>query len=60
MSDNSRISDISEIVGVKRHKKRADDGARTRYLNLGKVALYQMSYIRKKCCPYEIKIKESG
>ena len=24
----------------------ADDGARTRYLNLGKVALYQMSYIR--------------
>ena len=26
--------------------KRADDGARTRYLHLGKVALYQMSYIR--------------
>ena len=25
----------------------ADDGARTRYLHLGKVALYQMSYIRK-------------
>ncbi len=25
----------------------ADDEARTRYLNLGKVALYQMSYIRK-------------
>ena len=24
----------------------ADDGARTRYLHLGKVALYQMSYIR--------------
>ncbi len=24
----------------------ADDEARTRYLNLGKVALYQMSYIR--------------
>ena len=23
-----------------------DDGARTRYLHLGKVALYQMSYIR--------------
>ena len=26
----------------------ADDEARTRYLHLGKVALYQMSYIRKK------------
>ena len=25
----------------------ADNGARTRYLHLGKVALYQMSYIRK-------------
>ena len=25
---------------------RADDGARTRDLNLGKVALYQLSYIR--------------
>ena len=24
----------------------ADDGARTRYLHLGKVALYQMSYAR--------------
>ena len=27
----------------------ADDGARTRYLHLGKVALYQMSYIRILC-----------
>ena len=26
----------------------AEDEARTRYLHLGKVALYQMSYIRKK------------
>ena len=26
----------------------ADDEARTRYLHLGKVALYQMSYIRIK------------
>ena len=29
----------------------ADDGARTRYLHLGKVALYQMSYIRKLLVP---------
>ena len=27
----------------------AGDGARTRYLHLGKVALYQMSYARKWC-----------
>ena len=26
----------------------ADDEARTRYLHLGKVALYQMSYVRKR------------
>ncbi len=26
----------------------AGDGARTRYLNLGKVALYQMSYSRAR------------
>ena len=29
----------------------ADDGARTRYLHLGKVALYQMSYIRINMVP---------
>ena len=28
------------------NKTGADDEARTRYLHLGKVALYQMSYIR--------------
>ena len=27
---------------------RADNGTRTRGLNLGKVALYQLSYVRKK------------
>ena len=30
-------------------KNGADDEARTRYLHLGKVALYQMSYIRNWC-----------
>ncbi len=29
----------------------AGDGARTRYLHLGKVALYQMSYARKYTAP---------
>ena len=28
-------------------KKRAENGTRTRDLNLGKVALYQLSYFRK-------------
>ena len=28
----------------------AGDGARTRYLHLGKVALYQMSYARRTWC----------
>jgi hypothetical protein len=28
------------------HSTRADDEARTRDLNLGKVALYQLSYVR--------------
>lgn len=27
--------------------KRADDGGRTRDLQLGKLALYQLSYVRK-------------
>ena len=30
-------------------KTGAEDEARTRYLHLGKVALYQMSYVRKWC-----------
>ena len=35
------------LLAHKKGKKNgADDGARTRYLHLGKVALYQMSYIR--------------
>ncbi len=32
-------------------KNGANDEARTRYLHLGKVALYQMSYIRKIMVP---------
>ena len=35
----------------------ADDEARTRYLHLGKVALYQMSYIRKCKKYYTYKIR---
>jgi hypothetical protein len=29
-----------------KHKNRADDGLRTRDLQLGKLALYQLSYVR--------------
>ena len=32
----------------------ASDEARTRYLHLGKVALYQMSYTRNNRCYYSI------
>ena len=31
---------------VNRETKRADDGLRTRDLQLGKLALYQLSYVR--------------
>ena len=34
----------------RKNKNGADDEARTRYLHLGKVALYQMSYIRTYWC----------
>ena len=33
-------------LGYVAKKNGADDEARTRYLHLGKVALYQMSYVR--------------
>ena len=41
-----RRTDLFEPLGFL-PQNGADDGARTRYLHLGKVALYQMSYIRK-------------
>ena len=50
-----RVDDICPYEIVQKNKRQhnfctvlvgADDGARTRYLHLGKVALYQMSYIR--------------
>ena len=40
---------LEKTLGKKRlflGKCGADDEARTRYLHLGKVALYQMSYVR--------------
>ena len=41
-------------------KNGADDEARTRYLHLGKVALYQMSYIRKMVLPVGIEPTTRG
>ena len=38
----------------------ASDEARTRYLHLGKVALYQMSYGRKTCSLCEENTRENG
>jgi hypothetical protein len=34
------------VYSTARNKKRADDGLRTRDLQLGKLALYQLSYVR--------------
>ena len=36
----------SERCRVRRERNGAGDGLRTRYLNLGKVALYRLSYSR--------------
>ena len=38
----------------------ADDEARTRYLHLGKVALYQMSYARKMVPPVGVEPTTRG
>ena len=48
---NQSFADSCLTTWLWRHiiKNGADDEARTRYLHLGKVALYQMSYIRKWC-----------
>ncbi len=45
---NKGFADLCLTAWLWRHiiKNGADDEARTRYLHLGKVALYQMSYIR--------------
>ena len=39
-------------LGKRQEKDGASDEARTRYLHLGKVALYQMSYTRINRCHY--------
>ena len=36
------------MTKAKEKKNGADNGTRTRGLNLGKVALYQLSYVRKQ------------
>ena len=46
-SPRSKLQKITATSRVTVISSGADDEARTRYLHLGKVALYQMSYIRK-------------
>ena len=41
-----KVADNQYIIN---HLPRAENGTRTRDLNLGKVALYQLSYFRKMC-----------
>ena len=43
------FADLCLTTGPWHHKNGAVDGARTRDLHLGKVALYQLSYYRMKC-----------
>ena len=43
-----RWEHIQTKLLISKEKKRAGDGTRTRYLNLGKVTLYQMSYARNR------------
>ena len=45
-----RMTERTEVLSV----FGAGDEARTRYLDLGKVALYQMSYARKWCLRSEL------
>ncbi len=42
-----------------RHKKRAEDGARTRDNQLGRLELYQLSYFRKFCGESRIRTYEA-
>ncbi len=68
-SDNVRYFFLI-FFGTADHKKEkhlkfqvlfgADDEARTRYLHLGKVALYQMSYIRMLVPPVGIEPTTRG
>jgi hypothetical protein len=37
---------VERVWPNKRDPKKADDGSRTRDLELGKLALYQLSYVR--------------
>ncbi len=41
------LQSLALPLGYDAKKNGANDEARTRYLHLGKVALYQMSYVRK-------------
>ena len=47
--DASRIAGAEGLIPQTRMKPRADGGARTRDLRLGKPTLYQLSYVREAC-----------
>ena len=48
------LQTIALPLGYGTEKNGAVDEARTRYLHLGKVALYQMSYTRRECLRPEL------
>ena len=49
-----KVADNQHIIN---HLPRAENGTRTRDLNLGKVALYQLSYFRKIYLPRPGKLR---
>ena len=53
-SEKRKVADNQYIIN---HLPRAENGTRTRDLNLGKVALYQLSYFRKIYLPRPGKLR---
>ena len=45
---------------VERRRNQADDGGRTRDLELGKLALYQLSYVRAGSDSRAVRFSEAG
>ena len=48
MTIHRRLASQRLLIAMLLNSPKADDGTRTRYLELGKLALYQVSYVRWK------------
>ena len=47
MTIHRRLASQRLLIAMLLNSPKADDGTRTRYLELGKLALYQVSYVRE-------------